>query len=104
MVEATPRTFLRSAKNVFDEGEMLSVRRGNETQNIMRGFLKSNEVPKERNRVDGDRRRVNRGAKSHRIGEGLFLVNLLNGLLIFVNILLMGLVVFAFYMLFTVDS
>ena len=105
MVEATPRTFLKSAKDVFEEGEMLTSRRSNETQNIMRGYFKTNGPPPNEVGLSGDSRgRRNNGVKDCVIGEGLFLVNLLNGFLILINALLLGLVMFASYMLYTVDS
>ena len=105
MVEATPRTFLKSAKNVFEEGEMLSSKRSNETQNIMRGYLKTNEPSSEKVAVNGDiHRRRNKGVKENVVGEGFFFTNLLNGFLILINALLLGLVIFASYMLYTVDS
>ena len=84
---------------------MLTSRRSNETQNIMRGYLKSNEAPIEKAAVVGNTyRRRNSGVRENVVGEGLFFVNLLNGFLILMNALLLGLVIFASYMLYTVDS
>lgn len=128
MLDGTPRTLLKGARTVFDEGEMLTQRTQTQTHTHMhtsapptdardavKGFIKMSEPPVPRQHLSSaeDRKNLTHSSSSSspntvtrvpprnayaKPRDSMFFSNLINSILIIVNLGLMAAVAFLFYL------
>lgn len=113
MIEATPRTLLKSAKTVFEEGEKLPIKKHDghqpfsnpETKQAVKGFIRASEITQLWPPIDNPqpiayRRPSTPISKPRKFASNSYTT--LNNCLILLNVALISLVGFALYMLYTV--